>query len=70
MHRLFEDYPQAIQRTIDIADACTFDLKELQYEYPDEIVPREKSAIEYLSELTWTGADNAIPMACRKKSAS
>jgi error-prone DNA polymerase len=61
MHRLFKDYPQAIQRAIDIADQCTFDLKELQYEYPDEVVPTDKSAIEYLSELTWAGADKRYP---------
>jgi error-prone DNA polymerase len=61
MHRLFKDYPQAIQRAIDIADQCTFDLKELQYEYPDEIVPAGKSAIEYLSELTWAGSKKRYP---------
>src|ERR1700744_5828846 len=36
MARLFARFPEAIDRTIDIADACRFSLSELRYEYPDE----------------------------------
>ncbi len=41
MARLFRDYPGALRRTLEIADRCSFDLKELSYEYPDEIASRE-----------------------------
>jgi error-prone DNA polymerase len=61
MHRLFAEIPQALNRSIEIAGQCTFSLDELRYEYPDEIVPAGKSAIEYLTELTWTGASERYP---------
>lgn len=37
MGRLFRDHPEALERTLEIARKCTFDLSELSYEYPDEI---------------------------------
>jgi error-prone DNA polymerase len=37
MLRLFRDYPDAIKRTREIADACDFTLDELHYEYPSEM---------------------------------
>ncbi len=61
MHRLFEDYPEAIHRGLEIADACNFKLDSLKYEYPDELTPPGKTAIEYLSELTWNGAAQRYP---------
>ena len=36
MARLFRAYPDAIKRTIEIAERCRFDMKQLKYEYPDE----------------------------------
>ncbi|HEY0042362.1 MAG TPA: PHP domain-containing protein, partial [Flavisolibacter sp.] len=38
--RLFLHYPEAIQRSIEIAEACTFSLDELKYEYPEEITTK------------------------------
>src|SRR5437764_10234911 len=61
MHRLFAQLPQALRRGINIADRCNFSLDELRYEYPDEIVPPGKTAIEYLTELTWNGARERYP---------
>ena len=61
MHRLFEDYPQAIRRGIEIADACSFSLDELRYEYPDEVAPAGMRPIEYLNQLTWSGAAERYP---------
>lgn len=37
MRRLYKGYPDAIANTVTIANACTFSLDELRYEYPDEI---------------------------------
>ena len=50
------DHPEALARTIEIAQACDFSLDELKYEYPDEPVPPGKSAIQHLRDLTWEGA--------------
>ena len=37
MARLFRDHPEAVARTLEVADQCTFSLDELRYEYPNEI---------------------------------
>ncbi len=42
MQRLFAEWPHAIAATRKVADACTFDLTELAYEYPQETVPAGK----------------------------
>ena len=43
MWRLFRDYPEALARTVEIADRCRFSLRELRYQYPDEAdVPGER----------------------------
>ena len=39
MARLFKGHEDALDRTVEIADACSFSLDELHYEYPDEPVP-------------------------------
>jgi error-prone DNA polymerase len=56
MERLFHAYPEAIANTLKIVAACNFDLKSLQYEYPDELVPAGMTADEYLAEVTFKGA--------------
>ena len=65
MARLFAAYPDAIRRTIEIADACHFDLDGLKNEYPDEPVPPGKTPQGHLEDLTWEGAgrrySNSIP---------
>ncbi len=61
MVEMFRDWPHAIEATRRVADACNFDLKELAYEYPRETVPEGRSPQEYLTELTWKGADWRYP---------
>jgi len=56
MARLFKGHEDALARTIEIADACTFSLDELKYEYPDEPVPEGKTPQSHLEDLTWEGA--------------
>ena len=56
MARLFANFPDAIARTVKIAEACRFSLGELKYEYPDEPVPEGKTAQQHLEDLTWAGA--------------
>jgi len=38
MRKLFKAYPEAVRNTMRIADACTFRLGELRYDYPDEVL--------------------------------
>ena len=59
--RLFKGHEDALRRTIEIADACTFSLDELRYEYPDEPVPDGKTPQSHLAELTWQGAAWRFP---------
>ena len=61
MSRLFQDFPAAIARTVEIAEACRFSLGELRYEYPDEPVPEGKTAQGHLEDLTWAGARRRYP---------
>ncbi len=56
MLRLFRQYPDAIHRTQEIADACQFSLDELKYEYPEEIITEGRTPQQELSFLTWQGA--------------
>ncbi len=55
MARLFRDMPEAIAETMRFADRITFSLDQLKYQYPDEPVPRGKTAQQHLEDLTWAG---------------
>jgi error-prone DNA polymerase len=65
MERLFRQYPEAIQNTREISDACTFSLGELKYKYPREITSDGRTPQEELTYLTWDGAkklfNNSVP---------
>ena len=61
MARLFADFPEAVARTVKIAEACKFSLIDLKYEYPDEPVPPGKTAQQHLEDLTWKGAERRFP---------
>jgi error-prone DNA polymerase len=56
MHRLFRQYPDAVQHTRLIADACRFTLDSLQYVYPEELTTAGRSPQEELTYLAWEGA--------------
>ncbi len=61
MHRLFAACPEAIARANQIAADCTFSLDELKYEYPHELVPQGYTTLEYLTQITWDGAQARYP---------
>ncbi|MAK98300.1 MAG: error-prone DNA polymerase [Citromicrobium sp.] len=61
MVRLFARWPHAVMTSRDIADACDFSLDELQYEYPDEILPEGMSPQAFLEQETWEGAKSRYP---------
>lgn len=56
MLRIFRGYPDAIRRTQEIAEACTFSLDTLQYVYPEEITGGDRSPQEELTYLACKGA--------------
>ncbi|MDE8651022.1 error-prone DNA polymerase [Novosphingobium album (ex Liu et al. 2023)] len=61
MVRLFERWPHAIAAAREVADACTFSLEELRYEYPEESYPDGLDAQQHLERLTWEGARHHYP---------
>src|SRR5690606_38617587 len=56
MHRLFREYPDAIRRTKEIAEACSFSLDQLKYLYPEESTSQGREPQEELVRVTWEGA--------------
>ncbi|WP_026869434.1 error-prone DNA polymerase [Inquilinus limosus] len=63
MARLFRDHPYALERTIEIAERCRFDLDDLskKYLYPEEITPDGEPPQDRLERLTWEGAARLYP---------
>ena len=57
MARLFRDLPEAIAETMRFAGRIHFSLDQLRYQYPDEPVPKGKTAQQHLEDLTWAGAN-------------
>jgi error-prone DNA polymerase len=61
MTRLFNRYPEAIARTIDIVARCRFSLDELAYQYPEEATMPGLTPQQALATLTWEGAAARYP---------
>lgn len=70
VERLFRKYPEAVQQSVKIANACHFSLDDLKYIYPDELSSNGRTTQEELSYLTWEGArkrfDGHVPDAVRE----
>jgi len=58
---LFAQAPEALERTLEIAERARFSLDELRYEYPKELAPSGIMPMEYLKRLTWAGARKRYP---------
>lgn len=67
MNRLFAPYPEAVERTLEITARCTFSLREIQYQYPDERLIPGLTAQEALAKLTWEGAAKRYPRGVNDK---
>jgi len=61
MQRLFRQYPQALEATREIANACQFSLDSLKYIYPEEITSDGRTPHEELVMLAWQGANEKFP---------
>ncbi|WP_250658612.1 error-prone DNA polymerase [Alkalimarinus coralli] len=53
--------PLWLAESVEIANRCNFDLGELRYEYPQELVPRGETAMSYLRKLVEHGIRNRFP---------
>lgn len=54
--QLFADDPGAVARTLEVAERCSFSLKELRYRYPSERLPDGTTSAAFLRRLTLEGA--------------
>jgi len=61
MERRFADLPDSVRASADIAARCTFSLRELSYQYPDEIVMTGRTPQEALERLTRTALASKFP---------
>jgi error-prone DNA polymerase len=61
MHRLFRQYPEAIENAAYIASCCQFSLSSLKYNYPEELTTEGRTPQEELVFLTWEGAKERFP---------
>lgn len=59
--RRYAHHPELLRRTCELAQRCTFNLDELRYTYPHELVPPGTTPADYLAQLTWTGARTRYP---------
>ena len=61
MARLFSRYPEAVDRTMEIAARCTFSMDELAYQYPEERTMPALTPQQALEKLTWDGVAARYP---------
>jgi error-prone DNA polymerase len=54
--KMYRQFPEAIDRTNEIAVRCQFGLDQLRYEYPVELAPDGQTPIDFLKRITWEGA--------------
>jgi error-prone DNA polymerase len=59
--RVFSDDPLAVTRTLEIAERCSFSLKEIRYRYPSEYLPDGTTSAEWLRQVTFEGAKERYP---------
>jgi error-prone DNA polymerase len=53
--------PELLAASVEIARRCTFSLRDLRYEYPEELVPPGLTATEHLRALTEKGVQRRWP---------
>ncbi|HWY13626.1 MAG TPA: error-prone DNA polymerase [Rhizomicrobium sp.] len=61
MAALFREAPDALAETVRFAERIHFSLDQIKYNYPDEPVPKGKTAQQHLADLSWEGAKKHYP---------
>ncbi len=68
MARLFADLPDAIRRTREVAERCSFTLAQLGYRFPSYPLPEGVTMQAHLERLTWERANDRFrPLTDRAK---
>lgn len=67
IHNLYRSAPDALARTIEIAQRARFSLDQLRYEYPVELAPEGEKPVDFLKRLTWKGARRRYPQGVPQK---
>ena len=61
LHRLFAripNYQRALALSAELNRSCVFNLDQLSYHYPKEMIPAQHNAQSYLGELAYQGAQD------------
>ena len=61
MLALFPDLPEAVGRTLEVAQACQFSLDQLRYQFSEETLPQGLTPMQYLIELVEKGLTTRYP---------
>jgi error-prone DNA polymerase len=61
VYQAFAQVPEAVERTVEIAERCRFSLEQLRYEYPLELAPQGFTPMLYLRHLAYEGAQQRWP---------
>ncbi len=61
MFALFGDHPDWVHRTREVAARCTFELGQLTYRYPREVVPKGHDPMSWLNVLVEQGCHKRWP---------
>ncbi len=61
MARRLAAYPDALARSLEVAQRCRFSLAELRYQYPDEIEDPALTPQQTLEHLVWDSVPNRYP---------
>ena len=61
MARLFGRCPEALARTVEIAERRRFSMSELAYQYPEEEIVPGLTSQQTLEKFTWEGAAERHP---------
>ncbi|RZT09104.1 error-prone DNA polymerase [Duganella sp. CF402] len=59
--------PAALAETLRIAAECTFNLEQLRYEYPHELIPPGHTPASYLRQEVYTGTQRRWPQGVSDK---
>ncbi len=61
MSRLWQDHPDRLARSVTVANRCGFHLGQLQYRYPQEVVPEGHTPMSWLRNRVEFGAQERWP---------
>ena len=59
--------PEWLLNSVLLAEQCKFDLGELRYEYPSELIPKKQTPSEYLRVLVEAGVKKRFPKGPKKE---